>query len=99
MENELLKRIEALEKEIQDLKSVNNLSLQVQKTFEARGFLNSTELESIDPLSWDSLNRIIPLSGNAEDIEVLEWPYRWAKLNNAVADIDLYVPVYGKQNI
>jgi hypothetical protein len=99
MENELLKRIEALEKEIQDLKSVNNLSLQVQRTFEARGFLNSTQLESIDPLDWDSLNRVIPLSGSAEDITVLEYPYRWAKLNNNQADIDLYIPVYGKQNI
>ncbi len=51
MEYEALKKeIEMLKKRLDDLESVNNLPIQVDKTFQGRGFLNSTVLESLDPL-------------------------------------------------
>lgn len=98
MNNEqLLKRIEQLEREIQSLKTSQSIPFDIDRAFEGRGFLKYIEFEEIDPLDFDTLNTLVPTPSG--DFPVIAFPIRWMKIKNSLPGNKNYIiPAYTADN-
>ena len=74
----LQNQINELRKEISLLKSNSTIPLNVDNAFQQRGFMKYITVEELDPLSYDSLNTLVPTPSG--DFPVLAFPVRWIKL-------------------
>lgn len=91
-----LQRIEALEKEVQNLKISSAIPLDIERSFENRGFIERLSIDEIDPTIYDSLNTLVPVDGSGVgDIPLLAFPIRWIKLTRTFeAGGNFYIPAY-----
>src|SRR5690349_8364634 len=106
MNNEqLIKRIESLEREVANLKR-GNVSFEISNSFQRAGFINGKKLEI--PLIFASagagMNREIGLTGDPQTITVLDYPYTFLKINSSslipdattgpLGNAFVYIPLY-----
>ena len=93
--NNLEKRIEVLEKEIESLKNIGSFPSEITGTLLAKGFVQS----NISPIIVDAvsyapqLSQTISLTGAAEDIDVPAYPAAYMLITDGPA-IGYYLPVY-----
>lgn len=95
MDNQnLQKRIEALELEVASLRQTNTIPLEVDRAFVGRKFIKySGNPQILDALNFTpSLSQSLSLSGNPETIYVPQFPsaYLWITEGNAAG---YYIPL------
>jgi hypothetical protein len=98
MNENLIKRIEALENEVRTLKSGPSFPFEIQKAIEFRGFVRTTPPAppdfNGDYVSNEGFRRTIGLSGLEEDIVVPAYPLYFLKIQNEDRAENLYIPAY-----
>lgn len=93
---QLQDQITALQKEVDSLKSAKNLPREVENALLGRKFiamdfiLDPFEVYGSQTLGND---RTISLSGDPEDITVLEYPIYWGKLKGPNGQ-GIFIPLY-----
>lgn len=75
----LQNQIDILTKKIASLENSSSIPFNIDKAFEDRKFLKFAGIEEIDPMSYDSLNTLVPATTG--DFPVVEFPIRWLRLN------------------
>lgn len=92
---QLLKRIEALEKQIESLNQSSTITFQVDNSFQQRGFVKTLPIGT--PYTGYDTNqgfvRTISLTGAAEDITVPAYPVGWLQLLNQTGGT-FWIPLY-----
>lgn len=70
-------QVETLQKKIEALSDVSKLPVEIERVFRSRlNFLSSTS-KNLGAFEEANLRRTIALSGNAQNIEVLEYPVNY----------------------
>ena len=91
MQNQdLLNRIQALEKKIQSLEQSSTISFQVDNSFQGRGFIKQNGLEIFTNPPPEGLSMTIALSGDPESITVPSFPFRYAKVT--INGLNMFIP-------